>query len=123
MTNTDARRKLQEIIIKNNLSEYSKGINVITCSIEDIKIFKKNIARRFHPDLYPNLSDKDIDTYKTINGLIATILKTNETNNNQTEERNATTDKRNTNNYNKNNDTIKDTFTRIVISKASKYKT
>ena len=80
MSENDAREKLYRIIRENGLIEYLEGKNILTCSLEEIKELKKKIAKRYHPDLNPNLSDKDIDTYKTINGLIATILKNKNSN-------------------------------------------
>ena len=115
MTNIEARRKLQEIIITSNLSEYFIGINIINCNLEEIKQIKRTIAKKYHPDLNPNLKEKDIDTYKTINGLIAIILKNDNINNNQNERKNP--------NYtNRNYDTLKEEFKISVINKTSKYK-
>ena len=87
MSEKDAREKLNWIIRANGLTKYLEGKNILTCSLEDIKEFKKKMAKRYHPDLNPNLSEKDKDVYKTMNGLFATILKnknSNSTNYNQT---------------------------------------
>ena len=80
MSDKDAREKLYLIIRANGLTEYLDGKNILTCSLEDIKELKKKMAKRYHPDLNQNLSEKDKDIYKTMNGLFATTLKNKNSN-------------------------------------------
>lgn len=74
MKSIEARKELYSLIITNNLTRYIEGIDIYTCSLEDIKVVKRNLAKKYHPDLNPNLSNKDIELYKQINGLLATII-------------------------------------------------
>ena len=116
MSDKDAREKLYWIIRTNGLTEYLDGKNILTCSLEDIKELKKKMAKRYHPDLNQNLSEKDKDIYKTMNGLFATILKnknSNPTNYNQT--RTPKQEK-----YNQEEEFIK--ILKLVAKKYSQYK-